>query len=60
MYRWLVILFFLSSFLLKADENASVLPSDFFAGALADATAISEESGKQRLIDVKSTTLSRH
>ncbi len=36
----------------------SVLPSDFFAGALADATAISEEAGKQRLIDVKSATLS--
>jgi hypothetical protein len=58
MYRWLVLLYFLSSFFLKADENASVLTADFFAGALADATAISEESGKQRLIDVKSTTLS--
>ena len=58
MYRWLVLLYFLASFFLKADENASVLTADFFAGALADATAISEESGKQRLIDVKSTTLS--
>ena len=37
---------------------STVLPSDFFAGALADATAISDEAGKQRLIDVKSTTLS--
>jgi hypothetical protein len=41
----------------KADTQP-VLPSDFFAGALADATAISDEAGKQRLIDVKSTTLS--
>ena len=37
---------------------STVLPSDFFAGALADATAISDEAGKQRLIEVKSTTLS--
>jgi len=60
---------FLSSFLFATEpestssaDNAgsqeSVLPSDFFAGALADATAISDESSKQRLIDVKSTTLS--
>lgn len=42
----------------KSDSQESVLPSDFFAGALADATSISEESSKQRLIDVKSTTLS--
>ncbi len=64
-------LFLLTSVILLAESNSSeptdgsnnpsgqpVLPSDFFAGALADATAISEESGKQRLIDVKSTTLS--
>ena len=65
------VLFLLSSAILCAEDNSTlsstdenqadaqpVLPSDFFAGALADATAISDEAGKQRLIDVKSTTLS--
>jgi hypothetical protein len=44
----------------KVDNNSpsSAFTADFFAGALADANAVSEDAGKQRLIDVKSTTLS--
>jgi len=48
--------FLVCSAVLHAESN-STLPSDFFAGALADATAFSDEAGKQRLIDVKSTAL---
>jgi hypothetical protein len=37
---------------------SSAFSSDFFAGALSDANAFDEESGKQRLIQLKSTALS--
>jgi hypothetical protein len=45
------------------DSNASsppssVLPSDFFAGALADAKMSEDELGTQRLVEVKSSELS--
>ena len=38
-------------------EESSVLPSDFFAGALADAQAAEDELGTQRLVEVKSSDL---
>jgi len=43
-----------------ADDSApvSAFSSDFFAGAISDANAFDEESGKQRLIQLKSTALS--
>ncbi len=42
----------------SAPESQPVLPSDFFAGALADAKLSEDELGTQRLIDVKSSELS--
>jgi hypothetical protein len=39
-------------------ETQSVLPSDFFAGALADAQLGTDELGTQRLVEVKSSELS--
>jgi hypothetical protein len=39
-------------------ESQPVLPSDFFAGALADAKLSEDELGTQRLVDVKSSELS--
>ena len=38
-------------------ETANVLPSDFFAGALASAQASEDELGTQRLVEVKSAKL---
>ena len=38
-------------------EQSSVLPSDFFAGALADAQVGEDELGTQRLVEVKSSDL---
>ena len=40
-----------------AGEGQSVLPSDFFAGALAQAKSGDDAMGTQRLVDVKSTEL---
>ena len=38
-------------------EPSAVLPSDFFAGALADAQSSEDELGTQRLVEVKSSKL---
>jgi hypothetical protein len=38
-------------------ESSAVLPSDFFAGALADAQNSEDELGTQRLVEVKSSKL---
>ena len=48
----------LSSSASDASVQNSALPSDFFAGALADAQANQDELGTQRLVEVKSSELS--
>ena len=48
----------LSSHATDSSVQNSALPSDFFAGALADAQANQDELGTQRLVEVKSSELS--
>jgi hypothetical protein len=68
-YNLILFLFFtLAQFLYSEDlnstttaesqpESSAVLPSDFFAGALADAQSSEDELGTQRLVEVKSSKL---
>lgn len=71
MHKLLVVLIPFLGFFLNAQETNStvveqqdeesiespVLPSDFFAGALADAKSSDDELGTQRLVEVKSSDL---